>query len=84
MANEQMERLVSQAVGQAFDQWAAEHPSLAAALDRIDLLDRATQSLKASSQYQAAMDEFRRSREELDCFNRLLTLAEPILATLLR
>ena len=39
MTQEKINETVAAAVGAAFDQWAVEHPSLAAVIDRVRLSD---------------------------------------------
>lgn len=51
MSPETVSALVAAAVGQQFDTWAAEHPSLAAVIDRIRLTDHAVESLRQTPAY---------------------------------
>ncbi len=86
MANEtspQVQQLVAQAVGQAYDAWAAQHPSLAAVIDRIVLTQRTVESLRESAEYQQAVDAFHRDQNELGLLKQLIDLATPFLAGLL-
>lgn len=84
MASEPIEQLVVRAVKQAYDAWAAEHPGLAAVIDRIALTAQAAQSLRASADYRQAVADYHRGLAEVDLLNRLLDLAGPIIAGLLQ
>ena len=84
MASERIEHLVTQAVQQAYDVWAAQHPSLAAVIDRIALTEQAAQSLRTSADYRKAVADFHRGLAEVDLLNRLLDLVAPIIAGLLQ
>jgi hypothetical protein len=84
MADKRIEQLVVQAVQQAYDAWAAEHPGLAAVIDRITLTEQAAQSLRTSADYRKAVGDFHQGLAETDLLGRLLDLAGPILAALLQ
>lgn len=83
MASEVIEQLVVRAVQQAYDAWAAQHPSLAAVIDRIALTQQAAQSLRNSEDYRNAVADFHAGLAEADLLNRLLDLAGPIVTGLL-
>ena len=83
MENETVKQAVVRAVQQAFDDWAAEHPSLAAVIDRISLAETAAESLRASPEYEAALAGYHKSRSELEFLSRLVELASPIVRSLL-
>ncbi len=75
--------LVAKAVEQAFDAWAAEHPALAAAIDRLSVTQTAVESLRRSPQFAAAIAAAGQARTELDLAQTLLALATPLVAGLL-
>ena len=90
MANEKeqehgkkVQQAVAKATEQAYWDWAAAHPSLAAVIDQIALTDRAAESLRATPEYHQAVAAYYESRNELDLLNQLVTLAGPILQSLL-
>ena len=83
MTDELVEQTIARAAEQAYDQWAAEHPSLAAVIDRIELTVRVAESLRESEQYVAAVEAYHRSRGEQDLLSRLLELAGPIVQAIL-
>lgn len=86
MANEtlsQVQQIVAQAVGQAYEAWAAQHPSLAAVIDRVLLTQRTVESLRESAEYRQAVDAFHRDQNELGLLKQLIELAAPLLAGLL-
>jgi len=74
---------VAQAVGEAYDHWALEHPSLAAVIDRIRVTERAAESLRRSRAFAEAVEAYHQSRGKLDLASRLLDLAEPVVLALL-
>ena len=82
--NEQdLRDLVARAVAKPFAPWAAEHPSLAAVIDRTRLVEQVSQRLRESPAYRAAIANSHRARTELDLLGRLAELAGPILRGLL-
>ncbi len=83
MASEVVEQIVARAVGQAYEVWAAEHPSLAAVIDRIVVTERTVESLRASEAYRAAVAAYHESRNELDLISKLAELAAPVIDKLL-
>lgn len=74
---------VEKAVQQAYADWAAEHPSLAAVIDRIVIAERSAQRLRETAEYKQAVKAYTDSRNELDLFHQLLALAGPIVQQLL-
>ncbi len=74
---------VEKAVQQAYADWAAEHPSLAAVIDRIVIAERSAQRLRETAEYKQAVKAYTDSRNELDLFHQLLALAGPILQQVL-
>ena len=83
MSETDMKAVVAQAVGEAFDNWAAAHPSLAAVIDRSLLIDRTTESLRQSDEYKQAIKDYHDSREEMNILGSLIDLAEKFLPLLL-
>ncbi|MGA2265395.1 MAG: hypothetical protein ABSH10_03080 [Phycisphaerae bacterium] len=84
MANEIVEQAVASAVQQSYDAWAAQHPGLAAVIDRIALTSQAAQSLRDSAEYKQAVADFQQGMTEANLLSRLMDLAEPILAGILK
>jgi len=82
--NGRIRELVAQAVGRRFDEWAAEHPSLAAVIDRVTLTDRAAESLRATDGYRKAVAGYYRARSEQELLADLTGLAGDVLTTILR
>jgi hypothetical protein len=83
MTDRTVEQAVSQAVGRAYDRWAAEHPSLASVIDRFTVLERTAQSLRQTEAYRRAVAAYRRGRNELELIHRLTELAAPLVSGLL-
>jgi len=83
MTDERVKEIVSQAVGQAFEQWAGAHPSLAAVIDRMMVTSRVVESLRDSEEYRSAIAAYRRRRAEADVLTRLTELATPLLTAIL-
>lgn len=84
MGDERVQALVEQAVGRQFEAWAREHPSLAAAIDRVAVVDRASRRLRESDDYRAAVGAYRQARDEQRLLAELADLAQNALAVLLR
>lgn len=83
MTDPRVPTLVAQAAQKAYDAWAAEHPALAGAIDRIALVEQAARSLRDSDDYRAAIAHYHQARSELDLLDRLTELAGPILQRIL-
>ncbi len=83
MADETLNRLVEQAVGQSFALWAVEHPSLAAVIDRLELTTQTAESLRAAPAYRQAVEDYYRDRNEQGLLNQLAQFAGPILLGIL-
>ncbi len=83
MTEEKVNELVAAAVGKKFEEWAAEHPSLAAVIDRIRLTEHAVASLRQSEQYRQAVAAYHRDRNELGFLSELAELIGPVLQALL-
>ena len=75
--------LVAAAVGQEFDEWALQHPSLAAVIDRISLTERTVQSLRDSAEYRDAVAAYHQDMNELAFLAQIADLAGPILHAIL-
>ncbi len=83
MENEQVQQLVVRAVQQSYDIWAAEHPSLAAVIDRISLTEQAVELLRNSPEFSQAMEGYHSASIELRLLDRLIELAGPVVSTIL-
>lgn len=81
--NDIVQNAVQKATEQAYWDWAAAHPNLAAVIDQIVLTERAAESLRDSREYHLAVAAFHQSRNELDLFNQLLKFAGPIINSIL-
>ncbi len=77
------QQLVIRAVQQAYDAWAAGHPTLASVIDRIELTQQAAESLRETQAYRDAVAAFHAGRGELNLLNRLVDLATPIVNSIL-
>ena len=83
MTEKLVQQTVSGAVGRAYDDWAAEHPSLAAVIDRIALTEQVVESLRDSEEYREAIAAYQRGLSETDLLSRLAELAGPIVTAAL-
>ena len=83
MTDQLVEQTVAGAVQRAYDDWAVEHPSLAAVIDRISLTDRTVESLRQSQEYREAVAAYHCGLSELDLLGRLAELAGPIITSIL-
>ena len=81
--NDIVQNAVQKATKQAYWNWAAAHPNLAAVIDQIVLTNRAAESIRDSREYHLAVANFYQARNELDLFNQLLQLAGPIINSML-
>lgn len=79
MSGERIQSAVAQAVSQAYDAWAAEHPTLASTIDRMTVTDQAAESLRQSPEYRQAVIDFGKAQSELAFVSQLIELATPIL-----
>lgn len=79
MSDERIEAAVAQAVSQAYESWAVEHPSLATVINRMSISEQAATSLRQSPEFRQAVIDFGKSRSELAFLGQLLELAAPIL-----
>ena len=83
MENEQVQQLVVRAVQQAYDVWAAKHPSLAGVIDGITITQQAVESLRNSPQFGQAVASYHDASIELKLLDRLAELAGPIVSAIL-
>ncbi|MFW6132996.1 MAG: hypothetical protein ACOC8F_03805 [Planctomycetota bacterium] len=83
MDHETVQDAVQQAVGRAFDDWAGEHPSLAAVIDRITVTERSVESLRKTDAYRKAVAAYHRDRSELELAGRLTDVAGQVLRRVL-
>ena len=83
MTDETTQAVVAKATERAFDDWACEHPSLAAVIDRIRLTRRAGETLSNSQGYRNALAAFQASRDEQAFLTRLIELGGPIVRTII-
>ena len=74
---------MQQAVGQSFEQWASQHPALAAVIDRVRVTDITVASLRNSPEYRQAVADYTQGVTELNLLSQLIKLAGPILVGLL-
>jgi hypothetical protein len=83
MTEETINELVAAAVGKEFDEWAAEHPSLAAVIDRVRLTQQTVQSLRNTDAFRQAIAAYHRDENELGLLAKLGDLAGPALRGIL-
>ncbi len=83
MTDEIVQQTIVRAVQRSYDDWAVEHPSLAAVIDRISLTQHVVESLRDCPEYREALAAYQRGLSETDLLGRLTELAGPILTALL-
>jgi len=83
MTDERLEQMVVTAVQRAYDDWAIEHPSLAAVIDKVTLTEHATESLRDSPEYARAVAEYRQGQSDLSLLEQFVGLAGQVLKTIL-
>lgn len=83
MTDHPVQQGVVRAVQRAYDNWADEHPSLAAVIDRITLTQHVVESLRDTHEYRDAVAAYHRGMSETDLLSRLTELAGPILIAVL-
>ena len=83
MTDDLVPQAVARAVGQAYDNWAAQHPSLSAVIDHIAVTDRTIESLRDSDQFRQAVAGYHQGMSEVELLDRLTGLAETVLVGLL-
>jgi len=79
----QTNQIVAQAVHQAYEDWAAQHPTLAGVINHTTLTYRTVERLRDSEEYRNALDAYHRSGNETALLKQLSDLAGPILLSLL-
>ena len=70
-------------VQRAYDDWAAEHPSLAAVIDQVTLTEHATESLRDSPEYVQALADYQQGQSHLTLLEQFVDLAGPVLKRIL-
>jgi hypothetical protein len=83
MSDERVQAAVAQAAAQAYEAWAAGHPTLAAVIDRMELTQQTSESLRQSPEYKQAVLDFGKAQSELTLVSQLVELAGPILRNIL-
>jgi len=83
MTVQNVQQIAVRAVQQAYDAWAAEHPSLASVIDRIELTQQALESLHSSRAHRDAVDAYYRACDGPELLRQLTELAKPIIAAIL-
>lgn len=71
--------IVEEATRQAWEEWSAEHPSLACVIDRLAVIEQVTERLRDRPEYRRAIQNYHRSRHEMTLLNDLLILVRPML-----
>ncbi len=66
---------LARAVGQAYEEWSVEHPSLAAVIDRTRLSGMAVDRLRETAEFRRAVASYYRNRSEVELLDQLLSLA---------
>lgn len=84
MSNDAIRSLVEQAVAERYAAWAIRHPSLAAVIDQVTLRQQAVESLRATAGYRQAVEAYRQAQVEQTLLGELLTLADVVLANILK
>ncbi len=83
MPNETVRQAVETVTEQAYWDWAAAHPSLAAVIDQMIVTHQTASRLRETPEFHQAIAAYHASRNELDLVNRLSELAGPIVRSLL-
>lgn len=83
MPNDIVQQTVETVTEQAYWDWAAAHPSLAAVIDQIIVTHQAASRLRETAAFHQAVAAYHASRNELDLVNRLAELAGPIVRSIL-
>jgi hypothetical protein len=83
MTVENVQQLAVRAVQQAYDAWAAGHPSLASVIDRIELTQQTLESLQPSQPHRDAVAAYYKTGDGPELLRQLTELARPIFAGIL-
>ena len=83
MTEDKINEIIAAAVGKSFDEWATEHPSLAAVIDRVRLTEQTAESLRNSDAYRQAIADYHRDRNELNFLAQVAELTRPSLGKIL-
>lgn len=77
--NEALRDLVEQRIGTAWQDWAKDHPNLAAAIDRERLISAAVRDIEADAEFQRALSLAELDEQRLRDAARLLGLVERLI-----
>ncbi len=83
MSSQELRTLVSEKIDVRWNEWAARHPHLAEAIDRVRLVESAVQLLRDDPQFITAMREADINEATLIRASRLLNKAETIIKQIL-
>ncbi len=83
MSSQELRTLVSEKIDVRWNEWAARHPHLAEAIDRVRLVESAVQLLRDDPQFIAAMREAGINEATLIRASRLLNITETIIKQIL-
>lgn len=75
--------LVSLRIGQRWESWSRAHPHLAAAIDRVRLIDSVITSLRDDPEFVRAMEQAQTDENKLQAATQLIALAERLIARFL-
>jgi hypothetical protein len=75
--------LIADRVGQRWETWSAAHPHLAAAIDRVRLVESAVARLRDDPEFTQAWAQAQVDEDKLGATLKLITLAERLIARLL-
>jgi hypothetical protein len=81
--NDPVQAAIERATEQAYWDWAAAHPSLAAVIDQLTITQQAASRLRESPEFHRAIASYYNARNELNLVNRLAELAGPIVSSIL-
>ena len=80
----ELRELVAQRLDRAWDRWAARHPHLADAIDRVQLTSQVVARLEDDSAYREAARQVERDAQTLRDVARLLDLIDAVVGRAIR
>jgi len=76
--------LVQDRIDGSWESWAQRHPNLAAAIDRVQLIDRTVDQLRQDPDYVEAMQQSQLDENQLLAAARVIALIERMIGRTIR
>ncbi|MCE9590155.1 MAG: hypothetical protein K8S99_06490 [Planctomycetes bacterium] len=84
MTSTELRDLVEKQLGRLWEEWSREHPHLAAAIDRVRLIESTVERLRDDPQFQQAVARAAADNTRLDAVEGVVGLIEGLISRVLR